>query len=82
MVPHGGYTVTNSPTRYAYPAPSHDIRSSRGAIFALKMANLGRLRNLLCLHFWLFKRNKLWARGPRPNAEVEVPWVADGRMSW
>ena len=26
MVPHGGYTVTNSPTRYAYPAPSHDIR--------------------------------------------------------
>ena len=52
MVPHGGYTVTNSPTRYAYPAPSHDIRSSRGAIFALKMANLGRLRNLLCLHFW------------------------------
>ena len=41
MVPHGGYTVTNSPTRYAYPAPSHDIRSSRGAIFALKMANLG-----------------------------------------
>jgi hypothetical protein len=50
MVPHGGYTVTNSPTRYAYPAPSHDIRSSRGAIFALKMANLGGLRNLLCLH--------------------------------
>ena len=81
MVPHGGYTVTNSPTRYAYPAPSHDIRSSRGAIFALKMANLGRLRNLLGLHF-LFIQTNLWARGPRPNADVEVPWVADGRMSW
>ena len=26
MVPHGGYTVPNSPTRYAHPAPSLDIR--------------------------------------------------------
>ena len=51
MVPHGGYTVPNSPTRYAYPAPSHDIRSSHGAIFALKMANLGGLRNLLLCAF-------------------------------
>ena len=116
MVPHGGYTVPNSPTRYAHPAPSLDIRCrvtnavptaehasdnlcgcarpysrclSNGNVpwyhtvdipslihrpgtltrprhtifvrraapfFALKMANLGRLRNLLCLHFWLFKQ--------------------------
>ena len=49
MVPHGEYTVTNSPTRYAYPAPSHDIRSSRGTVFALEMANLGGLRNFQCL---------------------------------
>ena len=41
MVPHGGYTVTNSPTRYAYPAPSHDIRSSRGAVFALQNSKPG-----------------------------------------
>ena len=46
MVPHGGYAVTNLMTRYAYPAPPHDICSSRGAIFALKMANLWGLRNL------------------------------------
>ena len=56
MVPHGGYTVPNSPTRYAYPAPSHDIRASRGAIFALKMANLGGLRNL---HFWLCRDHQI-----------------------
>ena len=26
LVPHGGYTVPKSPTRYAHPAPSLDIR--------------------------------------------------------
>ena len=79
MVPQGGYTVTNSPTLYAYPAPSHDIRSSRGAIFALKLVNLGGLRNLLCLHF-LFKQTSamlkpLFARR-RPRL-----WLRQGHAS-
>ena len=52
MVPHGGYTVPNSPTRYVYPAPSHDIRSSRGAIFALKMAKPGAAAKFPLLAFF------------------------------
>ena len=54
---------------FAYPAPSHDIRSSRGAIFALKMANLGNLRNSSFCED-LFKRRAMLERLLRALASL------------
>ena len=45
--PQSPLTCPTLPSR-RYPCASR----TRGSVCALKMANLGGLRNLLCLHFW------------------------------